>query len=66
MATKALTVNKLIKELTEMKKLGLADAIVVAEGCDCENEAVRVESANSMVYVDDKLVKAKIVRIAID
>jgi hypothetical protein len=65
MANKALTVNKLIKELTEMKKLGLADAIIIAEGCDCDNEAVRVEADKSMTYVDGKLVNTKIVRIAI-
>lgn len=65
MADKALTVNKLIKELTEMKKLGLADAIIVAEGCDCENEAVRVEAGKTMRFINGKVVTAKMVRIAI-
>lgn len=65
MADKALTVNKLIKELTEMKKLGLADAIIVAEGCDCENEAVRVEAGKTMRFINGEVVTAKMVRIAI-
>lgn len=47
---KDLTVNQLMKKLTEMKKLGLGDAVVVMEGCDCDGKAGTVESKKMTMF----------------
>ena len=42
--TKPMTVSQLVRKLTEMKKLGLGNAEVVMEGCDCDGKVGTVEA----------------------